>query len=280
MSDESLPILRPIPRRPFNLSLTGATPPDEDSTPPSPIPDLSSPRFLDAQYYGAPGASDAASLSRAQSILNLTASTLFGIFSPTAGDGKDRDYNAGEEAETPWGTGAQTPIRRENMDDSTYELMRDRSYLVRRRSSLRPTQIAPTPSTTSVALSLGLRAALLFLLGVGYGALVARLGAEHNLGSFSVETIIYPGYGWKYMAFWGASGVALGALLPWFDRVWEDAFGGGGAVEVPADGAPSKTPSSGTDWALVVRSVGAFMGIVFAIVSCQQAVSRPRCSRC
>ena len=31
---------------------------------------------------------------------------------------------------------------------------------------------------------------------------------------------------WKYLAFWGVSGVLLVALLPWFDRVWEDSFGG------------------------------------------------------
>jgi Insulin-induced protein (INSIG) len=234
--------------------------------PPSPVPDFQSPRFLNPAYNGQPGASESGSLSRAQSIINLTASTLFGIFSPTA-EGKDRYYTAGDEPDTPWGTGAQTPIKRSSLDDSTYELMRDRSSLLRRRSSLRPVQTAPPPSVPELVLSLGIRAVLLFALGIGYGALVTRFRAEQDLAAFSMEGIIHPDYDWRYMTFWGVAGVALGALLPWFDKVWEEAFGSEGEAVLSSDGDGTKDPSPGTDWALVVRGVGAFMGIVFAIVS-------------
>jgi hypothetical protein len=264
--DDGPPIFRPIPRRPFDLSLTSPTPPEEDSAPPSPIPDFQPPRFLTAQSSSSlSGPTDSGSLSRAQSIINLTASTLFGIFSPTS-DGKDRYYGPGEEPDTPWGTGAQTPIKRPSVDEPALELMKDHSSLIRRRSSLRPAQKTPQASTTSLIVSLGLRAALLFLLGVGYGALVTRLRTEQDLASFSVEEILHQGYSWKYMAFWGVSGVGLGVLLPWFDRVWEDSFGSGTDEVVTGHETSGQEPSPGTDWALVVRGVGAFMGIVFAIV--------------
>jgi hypothetical protein len=264
------------------------------------------------------------SLSRAQSIINLTASTLFGIFAPTTSEGgKGRSYSVSssvggglsglggfEDTGTPWGTGAQTPTRRPDVDDSTYELMRDRSSQLRRRgqgakhggrrrSSLAagPGAKGTPPSTAELAIALTMRAALLFLLGMGYGALVTRLRTAERLdlaaGPSSGDGRGVDRYegGWRYMALWGAAGVALGALLPWFDGVWEDAFGaeddagnghddighdadvdGRDAVGSSGDGgalraAAGKVPSFGTDWALVVRSVGAFVGIVFAIVS-------------
>ncbi|KAH9825911.1 Insulin-induced protein (INSIG), partial [Teratosphaeria destructans] len=47
---------------------------------------------------------DSSTPNRTKSLLNLTASTLFGIYQPT-GYAADR-----EEPSTPWGTGAQTPI--------------------------------------------------------------------------------------------------------------------------------------------------------------------------
>lgn len=73
--------------------------------------------------------------------------------------------------------------------------------------------------------------------------------------------------------FWGVAGVALGSLLPWVDTLWEDKFGGTstlqGAQEDIPDVKADESGSSGTfgaDWTPVVRSVGAFVGIAFAIV--------------
>lgn len=59
----------------------------------------------------------------------------------------------------------------------------------------------------------------------------------------------------------------LGSLLPWFDTLWATAFDGG-SEKVAEDGARDAAP--GTDWALVMRAVGAFVGILFAIVSFSQ----------
>ncbi|KAF4997937.1 hypothetical protein FDECE_11930 [Fusarium decemcellulare] len=258
MADDGPPLIRPIPRRPFDLSLTSPTPPDDNSSPATPAPDFNNPRFLQATP-------EPASLSRPQSFLNLTSSTLFGIYSPTTA--RDRVYADRDELDTPWGTGAQTPIKRPSIDEATYELLRDRSHLVRRRSSFRPveapTPFAPRPSPVSLAL----RGLLLFILGIGYGVLVTTRfhGGPNSLSSLR-GNIIRPAYNWAHLAFWGFAGVALGALLPWFDRIWEESFGDGeDEAVVEKDAVSREDDGSSTDWALVVRAIGAFVGIVFAI---------------
>ncbi|KAH7159900.1 insulin-induced protein-domain-containing protein [Dactylonectria estremocensis] len=263
MADDGPPILRPIPRRPFDLNLMTPTPPEQDSSPATPAPsDLAaSLRFLQPTP-------EPLSLTRPQSFLNLTSSTLFGIYSPATPSARDRVFDDRVELDTPWGNGAQTPIKRPSVDEATYELMRDRSHLVRRRSSFRPTeapvQFAPPPSLFSLAL----RGLLLFLLGVGYGVLVTTTRFHSGAGNISSFTdgIIRPAYNWAHLGFWGVAGVALGALLPWFDRVWEESFGevDDDVVVVEKDGA-SKDLGPSTDWALVIRAIGAFVGIVFAI---------------
>ncbi|PNY25808.1 Uncharacterized protein TCAP_04259 [Tolypocladium capitatum] len=269
MADDGPQLVRPVPRRPFNPKFTGATPPDDDDgqhSPPSGFalsqPDLSASRFLDPAFTP----TDAASISRPPSFLNLTSSTLMGIYSQATSN-RDRD-----EPGTPWGTGAQTPIQWPSIDDATYELMRDRSRLPRRRSTCCPgdeTGSSPPPSAAARALSLTFRAGLLFLLGVGYGVLVTRLHTEQQYLADLAEGIIKPGANWKYLAFWGVSGVALGSLLPWFDKVWERTFGseldGDAVTGGDGDGAAEKELGPGTDWALVMRAIGAFVGIIFAI---------------
>jgi len=260
MADDGPPLLRPIPRRPFDLSLTSPTPPDENSSPATPAPaqsvDLNNLRFLQPTP-------EPVSLSRPQSFLNLTSSTLFGIYSPTASNSRDRIFADRDELDTPWGTGAQTPIKRASIDEATYELLRDRSHLVRRRSSFRPVEapspLVPAPSPASLAL----RGLVLFVLGVGYGILVTT--RPDSLKSLR-GNMIRPAYNWAHLAFWGFAGVALGALLPWLDRVWEESFGDDGEEAVAEnDGASTKDDGPSTDWALVVRAIGAFVGIVFAI---------------
>lgn len=141
---------------------------------------------------------------------------------------------------------------------------------------MRPVEKANPPPVTATIASLALRAGLLFVLGIGYGMLVTRFHKEQYLASVT-GGIISQGYNWKYLAFWGASGVILGALLPWCDRLWEDAFGGELDEAVEEDGRPAKASGPTTDWALVVRAIGAFVGIMFAIVS-NLVASGPRCS--
>ena len=75
----------------------------------------------------------------------------------------------------------------------------------------------------------------------------------------------------------------LGGLLPWVDVLWEDVLGNKKEISgsrsneqepLPAssssneDKNPGSRPGSGkgADWNPVVRSVGAFVGIAFAIV--------------
>ena len=260
MSQDGPPLFRPIPRRPFNLEFTSPTPPDNDSEPASPAP----PEFANSRFLN-PTPDPVSSLSRPQSFLNLTSSALYGIYSATT-SGRDRGFGGPVEGDTPWGTGAQTPVKRPSVDEATFEFMKDRSHVHRRRTSFRPHEKPHLSSSSSTALSMTLRVILLFGLGVGYGVLVTT--RFHSGQALPSGIIRHQEYNPKHLAFWGVSGVVLGALLPWFDRVWEDSFGGGEEDEVvlEKDGAPKESEPN-TDWALVVRAIGAFVGIVFAIVS-------------
>lgn len=275
MADDGPQLVRPIPRRPFDIGLTSATPPGDDSPTESSQDASASPNHLSAAWERADAppktpTTPSGSLSRPGSFMNLTSPTLFGIYSPTASS-RDRVFNDRDESDTPWGMGARTPVKRPGVDDATYELMRERSSIFRRRSSYKGGEIPRPPVVQATPLQLVVPAGLLFVLGVGYGVLVTRFHEEQNLAAVA-ENLIKPGSGYngKYLVLWGVAGVALGSLLPWFDRVWEDAFGApddedeavAGESEAPA----SKELGPGTDWALVMRAIGAFVGIVFAIV--------------
>ncbi|KAK1750646.1 putative insig domain-protein [Echria macrotheca] len=284
-------IIRPIPRRPFSLHFTTPTPPDEEGGENSELatphnnPKISAHdlRFLDPRYQQQQKNEDS-DLSRATSLMNLTSSTLFGIYAPTTPGGgrEDRDGYGGYGEASPWGTGAETPARllpplASGVDEATLRLMKKRSAAAPEQPRRGPSYsvIAADGTTTEkktsrvvVVSSLVLRAALLFGLGMGYGVLVTRLPKQRTL-SPAFEDIARVESGtldWRYLAFWGVAGVVLGSLLPWFDRVWEDAFSA-------RRKQPSSSPKSGggaagrgeADWALVVRGIGAFVGIVFAI---------------
>lgn len=269
MSDDGPQIVRPIPRRPFNVNFTRATPPEDPSSPELPNDASFGSRLLSAAWEklgDTPGAG-ASTISRPPSMMNLTSSTLYGIYSPTAAKG-DRGFAEPQDGETPWGTGAQTPIKRPSVDEATYELMRDR-HMKRRRSSFKAEASANTETSR---LSLVLRTSLLFVLGLGYGALVTRFQAEQNLAG----GIIDPEYNMTYLAFWGVSGVFLGSLLPWVDTFWEDAFGSAENDEAEASGEEEeegRATATASDWTLVMRAIGAFVGIVFAIVSFTLVIS-------
>lgn len=276
MSEDGGPhLFRPIPRRPFELGLMSPTPPDDDSAPPSPTSNANPNQgfLLDPRAFAGPAGD---SISRAASYKNLTSSTLAGIYSPNISGYPASDTVYGSEPpDTPWGTGAETPATaaRGSVDESIYRLVKDRSSLLKRRRSsalsnrsghtLLSQQQAGSPTQT--ALSLGLRTAFLFVLGLGYGAILSRLSTEQQWASFPVEGIIRHRYNSAYLACWGVFGVALGSLLPWFDGKWERAFEKG--EDEAEEDFKEEEEDPGTDWALVVRGVGAFVGIVFAIVS-------------
>lgn len=77
--------------------------------------------------------------------------------------------------------------------------------------------------------------------------------------------------------FWGISGVLMGSALPWVDDLYSEYFPGDeGKNVVDPGGEEGEGEDEGlaARWTPVVRSVGAFVGIAFAIVS-----SSPRFAR-
>lgn len=281
MSDRTgPPLIRPIPRRPFEIGIESPTPPDDDdndSAPPSPGSDANQ-SFLELRRALRISTQQDDSISRATSYKNLTSSTLAGIYSPNISGYPAGDAVYGSElADTPWGTGAETPATaaRGTVDEEVYRLLKDRtSQLKRRRSSALSDRsgggLQKQSSGDQTTLSLGIRTVVLFVLGMAYGALLSRLSTEQSWAPFPVEGIIKSNYSSEYLACWGFFGVILGSLLPWFDGKWEEVF-----EEVESDDNDEAVQDGevpGTDWALVVRGVGAFAGIVFAIVSTRLCV--------
>ena len=197
--------------------------------------------------------------SRTRSILNLTSSTLFGIYSGTGNDGTP------QEMTTPWGTGAQTPNHRMSVDDTRPE---EPDVMWARGSS--------KPHTTSRRKRLGLRGyylplalqtALLFGFGVAYGYLVNQL---HEKGSFTpVPVYVVDRNSAYYHLAWGVFGVLLGNGLPLFDAFWYDGSDSSGrsGLKEPRPRTPDGTNSGVSPfWYSAVRSIGAFVGIAFAVV--------------
>ncbi|KAM3511072.1 hypothetical protein MY11210_005299 [Beauveria gryllotalpidicola] len=293
MSDDGPLLVRPVPRRPFTLRRQSATPPADDEPLTSEAPaaaalssvgtTTSSPGLhnhlaaaLAAWSRGGGGGGDSGNpsehaspaISRPASIMNLTSSTLYGIYSPTtSGNARYRDDDVVAD-DSPWGMGAQTPIRRPGIDEPTFALMNERAHLDQRRSSYKGGDLprAPPPPHMS-SVQVAVRTAVLFVLGLGYGALVTRL--HHQDEGLTADGFVEPGFNSTYLGAWGVAGVVLGSLLPWFDGVWEARYGDAESAEdrAAADGetSPNQAVDTGLDSALVMRAIGAFVGIVFAI---------------
>lgn len=126
-----------------------------------------------------------------------------------------------------------------------------------------------------------LRTVLLFGFGVAYGALISHLHDKENIAPVKVDRINRRS--WYYTIFWGSMGIALGSLLPWFDGPWQhnaspfDGLDTDDSKESSSfdnedelDSPDNKTlrATLGAEWNPLVRSIGAFVGIAFAIVSC------------
>ncbi|KAA8575771.1 hypothetical protein EYC84_004871 [Monilinia fructicola] len=130
--------------------------------------------------------------SRTHSMINLTSSTLRGIYSATGHDDLEP-----ETPSTPWGTGAQSPERK-------------RSPPVYRRQQ----SFVTSPTSKSATLSSRIfRSILLFGLGLLYGLLVIHLHDDRRLTPLQVESIIKPSHDWRYLVFWGIAGVGLGNFV-------------------------------------------------------------------
>ncbi|KAM0254325.1 hypothetical protein ACHAQJ_006911 [Trichoderma viride] len=289
-SRDGPPLLRPIPRRPFVFDLKCPTP--QSLTPPQEDESESEEQRLEDERQLArfrrdlinsgllgsrPSPPDSPpALTQSHSAANLNSSTLAGIYDCEDQDDVFNGVGDGEELHTPWGTGAETPVkRRESISAATYELMRDRSNLPRRRMSYKTAESTPlkqpvTPAGTAV--SLASRAMVLFVLGAGYGVLVTHLRQESRLLQLPESSHIMPRYNGSYLALWGfgLAGVALGALQPWFDGLWDSLFGSDESQEIDMDSKESlpdaaKQAAPDTDWALVMRAVGVFVGVAFAV---------------
>lgn len=104
-------------------------------------------------------------------------------------------------------------------------------------AELKPRTASPAPPHAPTRrqdpLHLLLRIASLFVFGIAYGIVVTHL---HNGARWSPA----------YLLAWGLAGVGLGSVLPWLDG---------------KDDAPTSV-----GWTRVVRSIGAFVGIAYAIV--------------
>lgn len=109
------------------------------------------------------------------------------------------------------------------------------------------------PNRRTAVLLGALRVLSLFVFGVAYGVIVTHL---HNSRRFTVASVTIEVD--RYYVQWGLAGVALGSLLPWLDGELA------GAVE---EGEVEETSAGRMAWDPVVRSIGAFVGIAYAIVS-------------
>jgi len=269
MADQSPPLLRPRPRRPFELTPMSST--AGNSSDGHETPDPQSPSG--AEESGLPP-------SRTRSFLNLTTSTLFGIYSP-AGYAPDRD-------ETPWGAGAQTPIDSKGMNIADIDGNVDDALMLRskkRRGSMleastKRLQQKQRQKKKTFGFSVVPFVGKIFVLGaagVAYGQLIARLHDQQSIVPVQVEGM--PADSWAYIAYWCFSGVALGLALPWVDSIWmSDGSGeseaereyrtsGSGSSRRSGNDTHSRSQSWTPGWNEVVRFIGAAVGIVFAIVS-------------
>lgn len=264
MTEESTELLQPKPQRHYDLTPTSTN----SSRPSSPSQHQSDSSRNEPESFDAKA-------NRTRSILNLTSSTLFGIYTPSAsGFETNRD-----EPSTPAGNGTQTPAR--TFFDA------GRSPLKEASERLQPWRRESQQHHFEFQKSIGLileRVVLLFLFGVAYGVIVSHLHHSEQVTPVKIDLRGIERDSWGYLMGWGGVGVLLGGLLPWVDILWEEVLGND--IDVFASSYPPERPVSptpgieindrptsrtrnglGADWNPVVRGIGAFIGIAFAIVS-------------
>lgn len=283
-------IYRPIPRRihtngahesdsPDPFQQTQGTPKTELSSRSSDFLAQLNARLLRTNnlYNGnaVEGTLDTGAPSRNKSLLNLTGSTLYGIYDDVGTGSADRST-----VDTPWGTGAETPARHYSIgsngsEGTGYEnglgspdgglRMKDRA----RRGTMdklrqRTASMPPKPQRHGVwkAVFIAGKLLLLFAFGAVYGVIVSHLHDSRELSAVQVGGVDRES--WTYLTGWGLAGLVLGSLLPYIDLV----SGNDQEHQEGQNDDPTKQsePTLGGQWNEVVRSVGAFVGIAFAIV--------------
>ncbi|KAK3048113.1 hypothetical protein LTR09_010452 [Extremus antarcticus] len=272
-SDHNI-VLKPKPRRPFELS---SPPPSAPSTPPAEQTSFP-PSYLQpsTQRNMAHATDGAETPSRTKSFLNLTSSTLFGIYQPT-GYSTERDERSAPYGETtpwtgntPWGTGAQTPAEqspsgregpidwsRARLPEAAFQNGINGNKL--RRKSAAPPQQRPRRGFRATILPVAARTLIMFTIGVGYALMITHL--HDHRGIAPVQVNLNRG-SWTYLAMWGCAGVLLGEALPWADRFWES---DGSEHTTSSINTPQRKDRGLDGWMDVVRAIGAFVGIAFAI---------------
>ena len=269
MSDTNFPILRPLPQRAFQVTPSSTEP----STPPTPENEKD-PSHLDSKPDAKAGLS-----SRDRSIQNLTSSTLFGIYAPA-----ESDVSREDPLGTPWGPGAMTPQTARSFKSQT-ETDDKKPPVI---GAFEGPQLRKDPnrhqqhqSFVEIFFATLFRSILLFGAGMAYGMIVTHLHDDQGLAPVKVEGIRRGS--WRYLLFWGLAGVGLGTLLPVVDILLADSVDAQQTTKMEArKGKPSEAdgmvgmeherPRSssesgmGAEWNPVVRSIGAFIGIAFAIV--------------
>ena len=169
-----------------------------------------------------------------------------GIYSPTAFENPKEEYNS------PWGTEAEAPLK---AGKGELQETSDRFALERARLSHGLFRGVVLPRT--------LRSVLLFFFGVVYGIIIVHLHENNWIVPVKLGFIDHSS--WQYLGAWGVGGVTLGNILPWLDILWASAV----AKDVqPAkkSGGNRANEDQTLSWDLAVRSVGAFVGIAFALV--------------
>lgn len=103
----------------------------------------------------------------------------------------------------------------------------------------------------------------LFGVGVLYGVLISQLHDRQEIAPVKVEGINHSA--WHYLAFWGIAGVVLGQALPYFDTLWSAPLDSDIEDEEEEQQQQQRRQRGNGGWNDVVRSIGAFVGVAFAI---------------
>ncbi|KAG5361855.1 hypothetical protein CJU90_3316 [Yarrowia sp. C11] len=191
-----------------------------------------------------------------KSFLNLTTSTLFGVF----GSQTNLSELNGEDSET---------VELGRLDAPEFAALRRDAQgpPKRRRSSFSYTKRAPPkrdskpvkkqPKETPFSLgnSPVLKTALLFILGCGYGCVVHFLYEKQVGTRRDTDRLTLP--------MWGFHCVLLGLGLPMLDKYKP-------STSKPTKGlqrirAKSGSSSPNKKWGSLVRTVGAFLGVVYGV---------------
>ena len=268
MTEDVSNLLHPQPRRHYDLTPTSTD--SSTSSPTTPSRDFSRQASDPSRMEADSTLEKETSNNRTRSILNLTSSTLFGIYTPSSINFE----TSRDQPSTTWGNGGQTP--RHSIDDNKPPVI----GIYKRPQLQRSHSHQPHQTFLEYILPLGIRTILLFSFGVAYGIIVSHLHDHQQVAPVQLEGIEQSS--WGYLMAWGGVGVFLGGLLPWIDVLWEEVSGRDAEVFAsksedsrPADAGEDQSPRPasrsgsglGADWNPVVRSVGAFIGIAFAIVS-------------